>query len=60
MNHCIKIYAVKEGLTYCFANGDIIYFQNNFKYVGDVSFTIYFDFETTTGDTVFFLSKNDC
>ena len=53
----IQVCAVKEGITYCFNNGEIISFKDNFKYLGDVPFTVYFDFETTTGDTVFFYSK---
>ena len=56
----IQVCAVKEGITYCFNNGEIISFKDNFKYLGDVPFTVYFDFETTTGDTVFFLLKNVC
>ena len=38
---------------YTFENGKIISFQDNFKYLGDVPFTVYFDFETTTGDIIF-------
>ena len=60
MKHHIKICVAKESITYCFNNGDKISFQDNFKYLGGVPFTVYFDFETTTGDTVFFLSKNVC
>ena len=48
-----KVCAVKEGIVYTFENGKIISFQDNFKYLGDVPFTVYFDFETTTGDVVF-------
>lgn len=48
-----KVCAVKEGIVYTFENGKIISFQDNFKYLGDVSFTVYFDFKTTTGDVVF-------
>ena len=57
MKHHIKICAAQEGITYCFNNGDIISFQDNFKYLDDVPFTVYFHFETTTGDTVFFDPK---
>ena len=42
---------------YSFDNGQIITFQDNFKYLGDIPFTVYFDFETTTGDSVFFDSE---
>ena len=50
----MKVCTSKEGITYSFNNGQITSFQGNFKYLGDVPFTVYFDFETTTGDTVFF------
>ena len=43
----------KEGITYAFDNGQIVNFQDNFKYLGDVPFTVYFDFETTTGNSAF-------
>ena len=35
----------------------IIDYQDNFKYQGDVPFSVYFDFETTTSDSVFHDSK---
>ena len=31
----------------------MISFQDNFKYLEDVPFTVYFDFETTKGDSIF-------
>ena len=43
----------KGGITYLFDNGQIITFQDNFKYLVDVPFTVYFDFEMTTGNLVF-------
>lgn len=43
--------AAKERIIYTFDNRKIISFQNNF--LGDVPFTVYFDFKTTTGDTLF-------
>ena len=45
--------AAKERIIYAFDNRKIISFQDNFKVLGDVPFTVYFDFETTTGDTLF-------
>ena len=57
MKHRTKLWAAQEGMTYCFDNGNIISFQDNFKYLGDVPFTVFFNFEITTGDAVF-LSKN--
>ena len=53
MNKHIKICAAKEGIVYNFENEKITSFQDNFKYLGDVPFTVFFDFETTTGDIVF-------
>ena len=58
MKKHFTICAAREGITHSFDNGQIITFQDNFKYLGDVPFTVYFDFETTTGDSVFFLSEN--
>ena len=52
-----RICAAEEGVTYTFDNGDINSFQDNFRYMGDVPLTVYFDFETTTGNVVFFDSK---
>ena len=49
--------AAKEGITYSFDNAQIIDYQDNFKYLGDVPFCVYFNFETTTGSSAFFYSK---
>ena len=57
MQKHLSIYAAKEGVTYFFDNGQIIDYQDNFKYIGDLPFSVYFDFETTTGNAVFFDSK---
>ena len=54
MKKYTQVCAAKEGTTYWFKNGVIIFFQDNFKYLGDVPFMVYFDFETTTGDSFFF------
>ena len=54
MQKHIQVCTAKEGITHSFNNREIISFQDNFKYLGDVPFTVYFDFETTTGDSVFF------
>ena len=40
-------------IIYTFENGKIISFPSNLKYLGDVPFTVYYDFEITTGDIVF-------
>ena len=57
MQKHLSVCAAKEGMTYSSDNGQIIDYQDNFKYMGDVPFYVYFDFETTTGDSVFFDSK---
>lgn len=44
-------------IIYTFDNGKIISFQGNFKFLRDFPVTVYFDFETTTGDVVFFDPK---
>lgn len=36
MNKHLKICAANEGIVFNFDNGDIISFQDNFKYLGDV------------------------
>lgn len=57
INKHMKVCAAKEGITYCFNNGELILSQNNFRHLGDVPFTVYVDFETTTGDAFFFEPK---
>ena len=54
MKKYLTICAAREGITYSFDNGQIIIFQDNFKYLGDVPYTVYFDFEMTTGNSVCF------
>ena len=57
MQKHLSVCTAKEGITYSFDNSQIIDYQDNFKYMGDVPFSVYFDFETTTGDAAFFDSK---
>lgn len=56
-NHNIKkhlsVVSAKGSITYSFDNGQIVNFQDNFKYLGDVPFPVYFDFKTATGKSVF-------
>ena len=55
MKKHLPICAAREGITYVFDKGQITTFQIKFKYLGNVPFTVYFDFETTTtGGSVFF------
>ena len=58
MKRYTEICAASEGITYSFENGQTITFQDNFKYLGDVAFTVYFDFETTTDGAIFVRPKN--
>ena len=57
MKKHLTICAAREGITYSFDNSQIINFQDNFKFLGDFPFAVYYDFETTTGDSVFFYPK---
>ena len=57
MQKHLSICAAKEGITYSFDNSEIIDYQDNYKYIGDLPFVVYFDFETTTGDAVFLIQK---
>ena len=47
----------KKGITYSFDNGQILDYQGNSKDQGDLPFVVYFDFETTTGNAVFWTLK---
>ena len=58
MEKHLSICAAKEEVTYSFDNRQIIDYQDIFKYIGDFPFSVYFDFETTIGNAVFFDSKS--
>ena len=47
----------KAGFTFSFDNRKIIGYQDHYKNLGDVPFSVYYDFETTTGSVVFFDAK---
>ena len=47
----------KAGFNYVFDNGKILNYQDNYGKIGDLPFTIYYDFETTTGSVAFFDAK---
>ena len=47
----------KAGFNYVFDNGKILNYQDNYGKIGDLPFTIYYDFETTAGSVVFFDAK---
>ena len=52
----MSICGAKEGITYAFETGQILNYQDNFKYLGDLPFMVYFDSETTTGGISVFLN----
>ena len=60
MQEHVSVCAGQVGFSYSFDNGKIINFQDNFKKIGDLPFSIYYDFETTAGSAVFFWCKNVC
>ena len=43
----------QAGFTYSFDNGKIIDYQDHYTNLGDVPFSVYYDFETTTGSAGF-------
>ena len=47
----------QAGSNFVSDNGKIVDYQDNYKKIGDLPFTMYFDFETTTGMVVFFDAK---
>ena len=47
----------QAGSNFISDNGKIVDYQDNYKKIGDLPFTMYFDFETTTGMVVFFDAK---
>ena len=54
MEKHVSCCAGQAGFTFSFDNGKVIDYQDNYKNLGDVPFSIYYDFETTTGSVVFF------
>ena len=44
----------KAGFTSSFDNGKVIDYQDHCNNLGDMPFSMYIDFETTTGNVVFF------
>ena len=47
----------QAGFNFLFDNGKVINYQDNFNKIGDLPFSIYYDFETTTGSVVFLMQK---
>ena len=57
MQKHLSVCAEKAGFTFSFDNRKIIDYQEHYKNLGDVPFSVYCDFETTTGSVVFFDAK---
>ena len=57
MKDHINSCAGQAGFNYSFDKGKIINYQENFKKLGDLSFAVYYELETTTGSVVFFDAK---
>ena len=53
----LSICSGKAGFTFSFDNGKIFDYQDHYRNPGDLPFSIYYDFETTTGSVVFFDAK---
>ena len=47
----MKVRSRMPGIIYKFENQNIANFEVNLKKMGDITFTMYFDFETSTGTT---------
>ena len=54
MKKHLSICGARQGITYSFDNSQILNYQDHFKYQVDLLFSVYFDFETTMGNAVFF------
>ena len=57
MKKHLSCWSGKAGCTFLLDNGKIIDYQDHYKNLEDVTFGIYYDFETTTGSIVFFDAK---
>ena len=57
-NH-LKVCSGKPGIVYNFCSQTLTSFEDNFKCKGDVPFTIYFDFETTSPTDADWLNPED-
>ena len=53
MKEFLSCCAGKAGFTFPFDNGKVIDYQDHYSNLGDMPFSIYFDFETTAGNVVF-------
>ena len=47
----------KAGFTFSFDNRKVIDYEDHYNNLGDMPFSIYLDFETTTGNVFFFMQR---
>ena len=52
-NSHVKCSSGIAGFIYKFEHKNVVIFQDNFSYLGDYPFVVYFNYETWTGDSVF-------
>ena len=57
MKKHLSICSGKAGFTFSFDNGKIVDYQDHYRNLGDLSFSIYYDLEASTGSVVFFNAK---
>ena len=57
MKKHLSICSGKAGFTFSFDNGKIVDYQDHYRDSGNLPFSIYYDFKTTTGSVVFFDAK---
>ena len=57
MKDHISSCAGQAGFNFTFDNGKIIKYQDNFKNIGDLPFSVYYDFETTKEVLLFSMQK---
>ena len=60
MNHHLSVCAAKAGVTYSFDNGKIIDYQDNYKFMMDIPFSVYLILTQQEEVLFFFLCKNEC
>ena len=57
MKKHLSVCSGKAGFTFSFDNGKIVDYQDHYRNLGDLPFSIYYHFETTFGSVVFFDAK---
>ena len=57
MQKDLSCWSGKAGFTFSFDNGKIVDYQDHYRNLGDLPFSICYDFETTIGSVVFFNAK---